>query len=105
MAKTRHGGQWSMEDKCESPWHYLPIEVPPGSSALTVEFSYDTPGAGLDLGCFSPVGFRGRSGAPRPPLLLTPHSPTPAYLPSVPDPLPPHTPTPPPPPPPPPPIP
>jgi hypothetical protein len=81
MAQTRHAGEWTIEDKCESSWHYLPIDVPPGSSALRVDLEYDSNGAGLDLGCFSPAGFRGWSGGARRSFLITPKSATPGYLP------------------------
>jgi hypothetical protein len=81
MAQTRHAGEWTIEDKCESPWHYLPIEVPPGSSALKVDLEYSSADAGLDLGCFSPAGFRGWSGGARRSFLITPKSATPGYLP------------------------
>ncbi len=81
MAQTRHAGEWTIEDKCESPWHYLPIDVPPGSSALKVDLEYSSPGAALDLGCLSPAGFRGWSGGARRSFLITPKSATPGYLP------------------------
>src|SRR5215469_1173309 len=82
MAQTRHAGEWTIEDKCESPWHYLPIDVPPGSSALKVDLEYNSSsGAGLDLGCFGPDGFRGWSGGARRSFLITPKSATPGYLP------------------------
>lgn len=82
MAETRHAGEWTIEDKCESPWHYLPIEVPPGSSALKVDLEYKSSGgAVLDLGCFGPGGFRGWSGGARRSFLITPKSATPGYLP------------------------
>jgi len=81
MAQTRHAGEWTIEDKCESPWHYLPIEVPPGSSALKVDLEYSSSDAGLDLGCFSPAGFRGWSGGARRSFLITSKSATPGYLP------------------------
>ncbi len=80
MAQTRHAGEWTIEDRCESPWHYLPIDVPPGSSALRVDLEYNSTGAGLDLGCFSPAGFRGWSGGARRSFLITPKSATPGYL-------------------------
>jgi hypothetical protein len=78
MALTRHAGEWTIEDKCESPWHYLPVEVPPGSSALRVDLEYR--GAGLDLGCFGPAGFRGWSGGARRSFTITAASATPGYL-------------------------
>ena len=62
---TRHHGRWTQDDRCGSPWHYLPVEVPPGSAGLRVELDYDRSGAVLDLGCFGPAGFRGWSGGAR----------------------------------------
>jgi hypothetical protein len=81
MAQTRHAGLWTIEDKCSSPWQYLPIEVPSGSSALRVDLQYDSAGAALDLGCFSPAEFRGWSGGARRSFLITANSATPGYLP------------------------
>ncbi len=81
MALTRHAGEWTIEDKCESPWHYLPVEVPSGTAALKVELEYNAAGAGLDLGCFSPAGFRGWSGGARRSFTITAKSATPGYLP------------------------
>ena len=82
MAKTRHSGQWTIEDRCQSPWQYLPFEVPPGAAALRVELSYDrAEDAVLDLGCFSPAGFRGWSGGTRRTFVLAAGSATPGYLP------------------------
>ncbi len=72
---------WTIEDKCSSPWHYLPVDVPAGSSALKVELHYEAPGAALDLGCFGPAGFRGWSGGARRSFLITAESATPGYLP------------------------
>jgi hypothetical protein len=80
MAQTRHAGEWTIEDKCSSPWHYLPVDVPPGTSALRVDLSYDGSSAGLDLGCFGPGGFRGWSGGARRSFLITARSATPGYL-------------------------
>ena len=62
----RHAGRWTLEERFASPWHYLPVEVPPGTGALRVELDYDRgDGAVLDLGCFGPGGFRGWSGGAR----------------------------------------
>ncbi len=80
MALTRHAGVWTIDDKCSSPWHYLPVEVPPGSSALKVDLEYNAAGAGLDLGCFGPAGFRGWSGGARRSFTITAKSATPGYL-------------------------
>ncbi len=81
MALTRHAGEWTIEDKIESPWHYLPVEVPAGASALRVELEYNAAGAGLDLGCFGPAGFRGWSGGARRTFMISARSATPGYLP------------------------
>ncbi|HEY3906894.1 MAG TPA: CehA/McbA family metallohydrolase [Streptosporangiaceae bacterium] len=81
MALTRHGGELTIEDKCSSPWLYLPVDVPAGSSALKVELHYEAPGAAIDLGCFGPTGFRGWSGGARRSYLITAKSATPGYLP------------------------
>ena len=78
---TRHTGRWTQDDRCRSPWQYLPVEVPPGSAALRVELDYDRSGAMLDLGCFGPGGFRGWSGGARSSFVITPGEATPGYLP------------------------
>ena len=78
---TRHRGRWTQDDRCRSPWQYLPVEVPPGSAALRVELDYDQSGAILDLGCFGPAGFRGWSGGARSSFVITPGEATPGYLP------------------------
>ena len=81
MDQTRHGGVWTIEDRCESTWHYLPFEVPAGAIALRVELDYDVSAAVLDLGCFGPAGFRGWSGGARRSFVITVGSATPGYLP------------------------
>jgi hypothetical protein len=78
---TRHHGRWTQDDRCRSPWQYLPVEVPPGSAGLRVELDYDRSGAILDLGCFGPDGFRGWSGGARSSFVITPGEATPGYLP------------------------
>ena len=78
---TRHRGRWTQDDRCRSPWQYLPVEVPPGSAGLQVELDYDQSGAILDLGCFGPAGFRGWSGGARSSFVITPGEATPGYLP------------------------
>ena len=78
---TRHRGRWTPDDRCASPWHYLPVEVPPGCAGLRVELSYDRAAATVDLGCFSPAGFRGWSGGARSGFVITPDAATPGYLP------------------------
>jgi hypothetical protein len=81
MALTRHAGTWTIEDRCESTWHYLPFEVPAGAGALRVQLDYDATGAVLDLGCFGPAGFRGWSGGARRSFVIGEAGATPGYLP------------------------
>jgi PHP domain len=79
---TRHAGRWTLEDRFASPWYYLPVEVPPGTSGLRVELDYDrADGAVLDLGCFGPDGFRGWSGSARGSFVIGRDAATPGYLP------------------------
>jgi hypothetical protein len=78
----RHTGRWTLEERFASPWHYLPVEVPPGTGALRVELDYDrADGAVLDLGCFGPGGFRGWSGGARESFVIARDAATPGYLP------------------------
>ncbi|HEX5188451.1 MAG TPA: CehA/McbA family metallohydrolase [Streptosporangiaceae bacterium] len=80
MNQTRHAGIWTIEDRCESTWHYLPFNVPYGTDALRVELDYDRSEAVLDLGCLSPAGFRGWSGGARRFFVIGAESATPGYL-------------------------
>jgi hypothetical protein len=81
MARTTHQGRWTLADRFASAWHYLPVEVPPGSHALRVKLAYGAPGCILDLGCLGPAGFRGWSGGARREFVITPAAATPGYLP------------------------
>jgi hypothetical protein len=78
---TRHHGRWTLTDRFASAWHYLPVEVPPGSCALRVELAYDRSAAVLDLGCAGPAGFRGWSGSVRESFVIAADAATPGYLP------------------------
>src|SRR5580692_1801863 len=76
-----HTGTFSIDDRIASPWHYLPVEVPPGTGALRVTLSYPRDsGAVLDLGCFDPAGFRGWSGGARDSFVVAVRGATPGYL-------------------------
>jgi hypothetical protein len=76
-----HTGTLTLEDRIASPWHYFPVEVGPGVSALRVELSYSRDGGTvLDLGCFDPSGFRGWSGGARSSFVISPSGATPGYL-------------------------
>jgi hypothetical protein len=83
---TRHHGRWTMTDRIASAWHYLPVEVPAGSSGLRVELEYDRSAAVLDLGCAGPAGFRGWSGGARRSFVITTDAATPGYLSGEPEP-------------------
>src|SRR5215469_734558 len=83
---TRHSGRWTFEDRFASPWHYLPVEVPPGSREIRVELDYDQNAATLDLGCLGPAGFRGWSGGARRSFAISADGATPGYLPGEPEP-------------------
>ena len=80
--RTVHTGRWTLEHRFASPWHYLPVEVGPGTAGLRVELEYER-GADtvLDLGCLSPGGFRGWSGGVRSWFAITGEAATPGYLP------------------------
>ncbi len=81
MGITRHDGRWTLEDRFAAVWHYLPVDVPPGSCALRAELEYDRSGAILDLGCIGPGGFRGWSGGARRSFVIAADTATPGYLP------------------------
>jgi hypothetical protein len=81
-ALIKHAGTWTLEDLMASPWHYLPVEVGPGTAALRVTLSYSRAGgAVLDLGCLGPEGFRGWSGGARSSFLVSSAGATAGYLP------------------------
>jgi hypothetical protein len=81
---TRHAGRWTLEDRFASPWHYLPVEVGPGTAGLRVELEYEhADGTVLDLGCLGPGGFRGWSGGARTSFAITGKAATPGYLPGA----------------------
>src|SRR5580704_18690015 len=80
--RTVHSGRWTVEHRFDSPWHYLPVEVGPGTAGLRVELEYEqAAGTVLDLGCLGPAGFRGWSGGARNWFAITGDAATPGYLP------------------------
>src|SRR6478735_3293054 len=81
----KHTGTFSIDDRIAAPWHYLPVEVPAGASALRVTLSYPRAyprgsGAVIDLGCWGPSGFRGWSGSARNSFTVSELGATPGYL-------------------------
>jgi hypothetical protein len=81
MVMTRFAGRWTLEDRFESPWQYLAVEVPAGTCALRAELEYERSGAVMDLGCIGAGGFRGWSGGARRSFVITPAAATPGYRP------------------------
>jgi hypothetical protein len=63
----------------------VPVELPPGTRAFTVELSYDRSSGVLDLGCEGEGGFRGWSGGARSRYTIAPSWATPGYLPGEPE--------------------
>lgn len=78
---TVHTGTWTPEDRAESIYQYLPVDVPAGAPGLRVTLAYDRTAGILDLGCVGAVGFRGWSGGARSEYVITGDAATPGYLP------------------------
>ncbi|MBP2703684.1 CehA/McbA family metallohydrolase [Microbispora sp. RL4-1S] len=79
-------GTWTLGDRLAGPVVEVPVEVRPGTAALTVRLSYDRAAGVLDLGCAGPDGFRGWSGGARDGYTVTTDWATPGYLPGEPEP-------------------
>ena len=79
--QTQRAGRWTLEDQIASPWHYVEVEVPPGTRTLEVRLRYDRQAGVLDLGCLGPAGFRGWSGGARDRFVIGAAEATPGYLP------------------------
>jgi hypothetical protein len=79
--RSIHSGVWRPDDRAESRYRYLPVDVPVGARRLTVSMAYDSSDAVLDLGCLDPDGrFRGWSGGARSEFTITQGWATPGYL-------------------------
>lgn len=81
MSRSVHRGLWTRDDRAAEPYRALPVDVPPGTEALTVTLSYDRSAGVLDLGCAGPAGFRGWSGGARSTYGIGRAAATPGYLP------------------------
>lgn len=82
MALTSYRRHWTLDDRAESVWHSLPVDVPPGCDGLTVRLTVPpVEGAVIDLGCEGAEGWRGWSGGARQTFAITPTAATPGYLP------------------------
>ena len=78
---VRHRGRWTLDDRAGQFYRYLPVDVPPGISAVMVRLIYECAAGVLDLGCFGPAGFRGWSGGARSTFTVADTWATPGYLP------------------------
>ncbi len=81
MTTTRHRGTWTADDRAQTPYHYLAVDVPAHANGLHVQVSYNRAAGVLDLGCEAPQSFRGWSGGARDEFTITGEAATPGYLP------------------------
>jgi len=72
---------YTRDDRAESMYQYLVVEVPPGAPAITVQLDYDRTDAVVDLGLVGPDRFGGWSGGERSVVTVTPTWATPGYIP------------------------
>jgi len=81
MAVTTYTQRWTLDDRAESVWHSLPVDVPPGCAGLSVTLTVPPiEDAVIDLGCEGANGWRGWSGGARQAFAITPEAATPGYL-------------------------
>jgi hypothetical protein len=81
MAVTSFKRRWTLDDRAESVWHSLPVDVPPGCEGLLVTLTVpDLDGVVIDIGCEGADGWRGWSGGARRTFAITPNAATPGYL-------------------------
>jgi hypothetical protein len=81
MAVTTYRQHWTLDDRAESVWHSLPVDIPPGCAGLSVSLTVPAvEGAVIDLGCEGAAGWRGWSGGARQSFAITPSAATPGYV-------------------------
>ncbi|MGW1344093.1 CehA/McbA family metallohydrolase [Kribbella sp. NPDC002412] len=81
MAVTSYRRRWTLDDRAESVWHSLPVDIPAGCPGLLVTLTIPAvEGAIIDLGCEGAAGWRGWSGGARRTFAITPTAATPGYL-------------------------
>lgn len=81
MAVTTYRRRWTLDDRAESVWHSLPVDIPPGCPGLLVTLTVPpVDGVVIDIGCEGAAGWRGWSGGARQIFAITPTSATPGYL-------------------------
>jgi hypothetical protein len=82
MAVTSYRRRWTLDDRAESVWHSLPIDIPAGCPGHLVTLTIPpVEGAVIDVGCEGAGGWRGWSGGARQTFAITPEAATPGYLP------------------------
>jgi hypothetical protein len=75
--------RYTRDDRAESIYQYLVVDVPPGAGALAVTLWYDRSDAVIDLGLIGPDRFCGWSGSERADVVVTHDWATPGYLPGA----------------------
>jgi hypothetical protein len=82
MAVTSYRRRWTLDDRAESVWHSLPVDIPADCPGLLVTLTVPpVEGAVIDIGCEGAAGWRGWSGGARRTFAITPTAATPGYLP------------------------
>ncbi|TDW90246.1 hypothetical protein EV137_4059 [Kribbella pratensis] len=82
MAVTSYRRRWTLDDRAESVWHSLPVDIPADCPGLLVTLTVPpVEGAVIDLGCEGAAGWRGWSGGARQTFAITPDAATPGYVP------------------------
>ena len=82
-AMTAFERHYTRDDRAESLYQYLVVDVPAGAPALTVRLAYDRTDAVVDLGLIGPDRFGGWSGGERSVVTVTPTWATPGYIPGA----------------------
>ena len=81
MAVTSYRRRWTLDDRAESVWHSLPVDIPAGCPGLLVTLTVPpVEGAVIDIGCEGASGWRGWSGGARRTFAITPTAATPGYV-------------------------
>ncbi|MFG1818705.1 CehA/McbA family metallohydrolase [Kribbella sp. NPDC049174] len=81
MAVTSYRRRWTLDDRAESVWHSLPVDIPADCPGLLVTLTVPSvEGVVIDIGCEGAAGWRGWSGGARRTFAITPTAATPGYL-------------------------
>jgi len=81
MAITSYRRRWTLDDRAESVWHSLPVDIPADCPDLLVTLTIPpVEGAVIDIGCEGAAGWRGWSGGARRTFAITPTAATPGYV-------------------------